>query len=153
MHPRDIAFSLAALLVAGAAACGGSSGFPSRPTVAPTPAPSPTPAATPPPTPLPTPAADHAPKVDLRFTPPLAADDTIDVDAGDPLKINASHSVDPDGDLLFLTVAWGDGRSDHIKCGPCRLEHAYRKHGTYALRATVSDLKIDVVRTVTVFAH
>jgi hypothetical protein len=57
------------------------------------------------------------------------------------VRVNASKFRDPDGDALFLTVRWGDGFSNHIQCGLCRLEHAYRKHGSFTLRAEVTDLR------------
>ncbi len=145
--------ALGALLVL-SSACSSNATAPSTvtPTTmpAPPPAPTPTPAL---PTPPPTPQANRAPIADVRFTPPPAADGFIDIDTGDSVRVNGARSVDPDGDPLFLTVRWGDGLGNHIRCGPCRLEHVYRRRGLHTLRATISDLKANVDTTVTVFAH
>lgn len=135
-------------------ACGNNATAPSTvtPTTVPAPPPAPAPSPTLPTLP-PTPSANRPPIADVRFTPPPAADGFIDIDTGDTVKVNGGRSFDPDGDPLFLTVKWGDGLGNHIKCGPCRLEHVYRKRGLHTLRATISDLKANVDTTVTVFAH
>ena len=68
--------------------------------------------------------------------------------------MNASQFTDPDGDTLYLTVRWGDGAHDHIRCGACRLEHAYRRGRSYKLDASVTDLKTIVYApTITVAAR
>ena len=65
----------------------------------------------------------------------------IRVRFGTPVKVNAAKYTDPDGDPLYFTVNWGDGLSNHIACGLCRLEHLYRREKAYTLRAEVTDLK------------
>jgi hypothetical protein len=62
----------------------------------------------------------------------------------DVLNVNGAHFSDPDGDRLFLTVSWGDGQGTHIACGPCRLEHVYKKKGQWTLLASITDLKATV---------
>jgi hypothetical protein len=135
--------ALAALVTFALAACTSSSTAPPLPTppttLAPSVAATPTPLATPLPTPAP--SANQRPVGELRYTPDIGYDGDIHIGVVETVRVNASKFVDPDGDPLFLTVAWGDGRSNHIQCGLCRLEHTYRKHGAFTLRAEVTDLK------------
>ena len=135
----------AALALALLTACGNTTSPTGAPTPAPTPTPVPTPAP-PPPTPSPTPTAapNRAPRGEFRFTPAPSADGLIRVGVGDALKVNGAHFTDPDGDRLILTVDWGDGLGTHISCGPCRLEHVYKKKGKWTLLASITDLKATV---------
>src|SRR5262249_49986527 len=106
--------------------------------------PAPTPAATPQPTPVPTPGATPAtvnrrPVGAFRFTPEPVGN-RIQLLADNVLHVNAAHFQDPDGDKLYLTVYWGDGQSNHIACGPCRLEHRYVRPREYDVEAEITDL-------------
>lgn len=137
--------AFAVLALGALVACGGGSAAPTKvPTPATTPAPTPAPAPAPTPVPPPTPVPQNRPPVgEFRFTPDPDADGVIHVRFGEPVKVNAAHFTDPDGDLLYLTVEWGDGQGSHIKCGLCRLEHVY-KRGSYQLKASVTDLEVAV---------
>jgi hypothetical protein len=84
----------------------------------------------------------------FRFMPePTIYDHDIHIGIAETVRVNAAHFVDPDGDPLYLTVDWGDGQSSHISCGPCRIEHEYRKFGIKVLVAQIADLKSRPVDT------
>jgi hypothetical protein len=146
MHaaPQRLRFVAVALLVLGLSGCkeaqGPTKATSPTPSAAPTPAPTPTPAL-PVPTPTPSPAANRRPQGEFRYTPDVGYDGDIHVGVAESVRVNAARFQDPDGDALYLTVDRGDGRSNHISCGLCRLEYAYRKHGRFTLRADVTDLR------------
>ena len=117
---------------------------PAPPTATPVPTPAPTP--TPSATPTPTPGPNNPPEGVFKYMPPLDPDGGMHVGIGDTVHVNASRFKDPDGDPLYLTVHWGDGTSNHIACGLCRLEHAYLKFGRFELQAEVTDLNTKPVR-------
>jgi hypothetical protein len=130
------------LIAVATAACGDQTTAPAAPVPAsPTPASSPTPLVPPTATPSASPPPNQRPVGELRFTPDIGIDGDIHIRIGGELRVNASRFRDPDGDPLFLTVSWGDGFSNHIQCGLCRLAHVYRKRGAFRLRAEVTDLK------------
>ena len=144
---RRRASVLPCLLTLAVMACGGSTTPSAVPTPTPTPAPTPAPTPVPVPTPAPPPVPNRQPQGELRFTPTPGTDGVIRVRSGSPLKVNAAHYTDRDGDPLYLTVSWGDGLSNHIACGLCRLEHLYKAEKAYTLRAEVTDLKARPVVT------
>ena len=113
-----------------------------QPTALPTPAatPTPTPRPTPAPTPTPTPGPNSPPAGEFRYTPMLDPDGGLHLGIAETVRVNAGRFRDPDGDALYLTVHWGDGSSNHIACGLCRLEHQYLKFGRFELVAEVTDL-------------
>ncbi len=132
------------------------SGCGSSPTVPPAATPPPTQAVAPPssvappsPAASPTPPPrNQSPAGVFRFTPrPTDYDHDIHIGAGDTVRVNGAEFTDPNGDPLYLTVDWGDGESNHIACGACRLEHEYRKLGIKTLIARITDLKSRPVDT------
>jgi hypothetical protein len=135
MTLRRAAIVTIVLLPAG---CGSNTTTSPQPIVTPTVAP--TAAPTPVPTPAPTPTGVNQPPTgSFRFTPAVVSDH-IQLFSDNVLHVNAARFHDPDGDKLYLTVLWGDGTSNHIACGPCRLEHQYVARGELSLVAQVTDL-------------
>jgi hypothetical protein len=133
------------VLIAALAASGGCGTTPTTTPPVTTPPTTQAPALPPPttlPAPTPPPPGRNQPPVGtFRFMPPVGFDNDIHIEVGDIVRVNAAGFTDPNGDPLILTVHWGDGKSDHIKCGQCRLQHAYRDHGIKTLLAEITDLK------------
>lgn len=48
-------------------------------------------------------------------------------------------SSSPLGDAPRLVIDWGDGGSDNIHCGPCRLSHAYEREAAHLVTVTLDD--------------
>lgn len=71
--------------------------------------------------------------------PPVVAlaADAFTVDRGEAVVLDASGSHDPDGRVLTVEVAWGDGNVTRRPLAP--VEHAYPRPGEYAARVRVMD--------------
>jgi hypothetical protein len=55
-------------------------------------------------------------------------------------------SSSPLGDAPRLVVAWGDGASDNIHCGPCRLSHTYEREAAHVVTVALDDRAGGVTR-------
>lgn len=76
----------------------------------------------------------------FRIKPAPNANGVIIVDAGEELIVNANDDLAANPNAtLHLIVNWGDGPNERIGCGPCRLEHAYRRGGLFEMEATIDD--------------
>jgi hypothetical protein len=107
--------------------------------------PPPTIAAQPSPTPQPTstPQTNQPPTGGFRINPE-PQDGVVRLEAGATLRLNASDFQDPDpDDELKLSVDWGDGTTESVGCGPCRLEHVYASAGSFACVVELSDQHLE----------
>ena len=97
--------------------------------------PSPSPSA--PPSPTPGPGIQDGP---FRFSPDLDPEGAVSVFEGDRMVINATGVAAANPGLsLRLVVDWGDGDSQRVGCGTCRVEHVYARTGRFALEAVVDE--------------
>lgn len=142
-------FGVAMLALVVLSGCGSST----SPTLVPNPpppGPGPTPVPTPVASPTPAPPGNRPPTGTFRFTPAPRANGEIEARRFGVVKVNAAQFQDPDGDRLYLSVDWGDGQKGRSGCGPCRVDHFYTRHGSYTIRASITDLTFVVQRAVTV---
>ncbi len=87
--------------------------------------------APPAPTPVPPPRPENPPVIDAHTTPsPAVGAGPLDV------HLNACQSSDPDGDRLFFSFDFGDGKKKDEAF--CRQTHTYSR-GSYAAKVCVSD--------------
>lgn len=62
----------------------------------------------------------------------------VSLEKGSTLRVNGGRFTNTDpAAALRLVVSWGDGERGEIGCGPCRLEHAYPRVGSFSVRVTV----------------
>jgi len=75
----------------------------------------------------------------FRLHPAPDANGTIDVRAGDLVKLNAAHFTHPN-QTLELSVNWGDGKQVEQLCGRCRVQHHYSSVGSFTLSVKLQDV-------------
>jgi hypothetical protein len=103
------------------------------------------PAATPSPTiaPSPSPIPDEDPEIyidEITVNWDVVKDgDTYRVPINYPLALHVNWwSTDEETDVTpSLRVNWSDGPASRIHCGPCTVEHAYSRIGTYPVEVSL----------------
>ena len=96
---------------------------------------------------LPLDTVAQLPKDDDAGSPPAENAEAPDADftygvRGLRVSVDASISIDPQGDRLSYTWSWGDGKT----AGGMRANHTYGKAGTYTVSLTATDPDGDAMR-------
>lgn len=94
----------------------------------------------------------------FRTTPAAGDDRAIRISVDDLVAVSGARFTpgNPD-DELKVEVEWGDGERSIVPCGPCRVDHVYRRAGRYELTATIHDRRLvdrgEVTETFTVLVQ